>query len=284
MLVIFAFFSIISTVLVAAAFVAFLNVMVRRENTNLIQERISATADSYNRFTPFLLERVAGCQTLKSNSPILEKYSTAVWPEAQSSVTALSKGSRTATKPRWLDTGSFSGIVVDQGNLEIRAYRSMEREGCLISVLVRVPLTESFLNGLSTQVGLKISSTRSVPIARFRAERGMAGEVEANFIPGSGYPIPVVVSARNWATGQFEDWAVRQLHPTYAPTVEGLNRMGLRRASWISPFGGIAFGLALIYAAGLLLSFRLSHRIITAIDGLSHAARRVVRSMSRCPL
>ena len=275
MLVIFAFFSIISTVLVAAAFVAFLNVMVRRENTNLIQERISAIADSYNRFTPFLLERVAGCQTLNSNSPILEEYSTALWPEAQSSVTALPKGARAATKPRWLDTGSFSGVVVDQGNLEIRALRFVEREGCLISVLVRVPLTKSFLNRLSTQVGLKISGTRVVPIARFRAERGMAGEVEANFIPGSGYPIPVVVSARNWATGQFEDWTVCQLHPTYAPTVEGLNRMGLRRASWISPFGSIAFGLALIYAAGLLLSVRLSQRIIAAVDGLSHAARRV---------
>jgi serine phosphatase RsbU (regulator of sigma subunit) len=275
MLVIFAFFSIISTVLVAAASVAFLNVVVRRENTNLIQERISAIADSYNRFAPFLLERVAGCQTLKSNSPILEEYSTALFPETQSSVTALPKGARAATKPRWLDTGSFSGVVVDQGNLEIRALRSVEREGCLISVLVRVPLTESFLNRLSTQVGLKISGTRAVPIARYRAERGMAGEVEANFIPGSGYPVPVLVSARNWATGQFEDWTVCQLRPTYAPTVEGLNRMGLRKASWISPFGSIAFGLALIYAAGLLLSVRLSQRIIAAIDGLSNAARRV---------
>ena len=107
MLVIFAFFSIISTVLVAAAAVAFLNVMVRRENTNLIQERISAIADSYNRFAPFLLERVAGCQTLKSNSPILEEYSTALWPETQSSVTALPTGARAATKRRWLDAGSF---------------------------------------------------------------------------------------------------------------------------------------------------------------------------------
>ena len=275
MLVIFAFFSIISTFLVAAAFVAFLNVVVRRENTNLIQERISAMVDSYNRFAPFLLERVAGCQTLKSNSPILEEYSAALWPEPQSSVTALPKRARAATKPRWLDTGSFSGVVVDQGNLEIRALRSVEREGCLISVLVRVPLTESFLNTLSTQVGLKISGTRAVPIARFRAERGMAGEVAANFIPGSGYPVPVLVSARNWATGQFEDWTVCQLRPTYAPTVEGLNRMGLRKASWISPFGTIAFGLALIYAAGLLLSVRLSQRIIAAIDGLSNAARRV---------
>ena len=51
--------------------------------------------------------------------------------------------------------------------------------------------------------------------------------------------------------------------------------MGLRKAAWISPFAGIALGLALIYCAGLVLSIRLSQRIVYAIDGLSNAARRV---------
>jgi serine phosphatase RsbU (regulator of sigma subunit) len=87
--------------------------------------------------------------------------------------------------------------------------------------------------------------------------------------------VPVPVNARNWETGRFEDWIVGQLRPTYAPTVEGLGRMGMRKASWISPFGAIAIGLALVYGAGLLLSVRLSQRIVAAIDGLSNAARRV---------
>jgi serine phosphatase RsbU (regulator of sigma subunit) len=83
------------------------------------------------------------------------------------------------------------------------------------------------------------------------------------------------VSARNCETGQREDWTVCELRPTYARTVQGLSRMGPRKASWISPFGGITFGLALIYGTGLLLSIRLAQRIVNEIDGLSNAARRV---------
>jgi serine phosphatase RsbU (regulator of sigma subunit) len=275
MLVIFAFFSIISTVLVATAAVAALNVVVRREAANLIQERINGVVDSCNRFTPFLLERVASCRPPSSNSQLFEEYPTAVWPEGQSSVTVLPKEPPSRVKPGWLAADSFAGVVVDRGNLEIRSFRLAEREGCSMSALVRVRLTESFLTRLSRQAGLQISGSKVVPIRRYHAEMGVAGEIESNFIPGSGHPVPVLVSARNWQTGQFEDWTICQLRATYGPTVEGLTRMGLRKASWISPFGGIALGLALVYLSGLLLAVRLSRRIVFAIDGLSSAAQRV---------
>jgi serine phosphatase RsbU (regulator of sigma subunit) len=275
MLVIFAFFSIISTILVASAAVAVLNVAVRRENANLIQERINGVVDSCSRFTPFLLERVGACRPRASNSAVVEEYPASVWPEGQSSVSVLAEGARDAMKPGWLDTDSFAGIVVDRGNLEIRSFRFVEQKGCSMSVLVRVRLNESFLNRVSTQEGLEIFGSKPLLLERYRANRGLAGEIEANFIPGSDHPVPVSVRARNWQTGQFETWVLLQLRPTYVPTVEGLSRMGLRKASWISPFGGIGFGLALVYGAGLLLSVRLSQRIIAAIDGLSNAARRV---------
>ena len=142
-------------------------------------------------------------------------------------------------------------------------------------VLVRVPLTESFLNRFSKEAGLEISSDKPVLRQQYHVNSGLIGEIDANFIPGSGRPIPVAVTARNWETGRPEDWILIQLRPTYLPTMEGLNQMRLRKASWISPFGGIAFGLALVYGAGLFLSVRLSQRIVTAIDGLSNAARRV---------
>lgn len=51
--------------------------------------------------------------------------------------------------------------------------------------------------------------------------------------------------------------------------------MGLRAASWVAPLGSIALALVLVYACGLLLSVRLSRRIVAAIEGLSHAALRV---------
>jgi serine phosphatase RsbU (regulator of sigma subunit) len=84
-----------------------------------------------------------------------------------------------------------------------------------------------------------------------------------------------VVSARNAETGRSEDWTVCQLRPTLTRTVGDLSRMGLRKASWISPFASLAFGLAVVYAAGFLFSARLGRRIVAAIDGLSIATRRV---------
>lgn len=51
--------------------------------------------------------------------------------------------------------------------------------------------------------------------------------------------------------------------------------MGLRTASWVSPLGGIALGLVSAYAFGLFLSLRLTKRIVSVIDRLSHAALRV---------
>ena len=103
----------------------------------------------------------------------------------------------------------------------------------------------------------------------------MRGEIEANFVPGSRRPVPIVVIARNWQTGQLEDWVVCQVRPSYSRTIEDLGHMGLRTASWVAPFGAITFGLISAYAFGLFLSLRLAQRIVSVIDGLSHAAWRV---------
>lgn len=274
MLVIFAFFSVISTVLVACASLALLNVVVRRENADLIQERINAIVDSANRLAPFVLDRASSCQTLASKS-LAEEYPAAIWPEGQGSVTVFPNNASSGIKPGWLDADSFAGVVAERGNLEIRSFRFIERDGCSMSVLVRVRLTESFLKRLSTQAGLQISGVEPVLLRRFRSSRRLVDEIEANFAPGAGYPIPVTMSARDWETGESEDWVICQVRPTYVPTMEGLSRMGMRKAAWISPFAGIALGLALIYGAGLVLSIRLSQRIVYAIDGLSNAAKRV---------
>ena len=59
MLVIFAFSAVISTILVASGAAAVLNVVIRRANSTLIEERINGVVDSNNRFTPYLLEQVA---------------------------------------------------------------------------------------------------------------------------------------------------------------------------------------------------------------------------------
>ncbi len=139
----------------------------------------------------------------------------------------------------------------------------------------RVPLDEAYLRELSNAAGLQVVDATHALLGPYRAEEGIRREIEANFVPGSRRPVPVVVIARNWQTGKLEDWVLCQIRPSYSRTIEDLSHMGLRTASWVSPLGGIALGLVSAYAFGLFLSLRLARRIVNVIDGLSHAALRV---------
>jgi hypothetical protein len=283
MLVVFGLLSILSTFLLVCCAAALLNVVIRRANASLIEEQINGLIDSWSRFTPTLLEQIP-CSVGASDQFVPQINPAAPWPQSNVSISVTPRGTSPAfqqhgllSSAAWFGKGSFAGVVNDRGSLEIRAVRSIERQGCSVSVLVRVPFTESLLKLFSREAGLEISGTTTVLMQRYREQRGILGEIEANFLPGSGRVIPVLVSARNLETGNSEVWTVGQLRPTLTRTVWDLNRMGLRRASWISPFGGIAFGLFLVYTAGFVFSARLGGRIVSAIDGLSTAARQVGR-------
>src|ERR1700722_14724056 len=275
MLIIFAFFSVISMILVACFAVAVLNVVIRRESAYLIEERIKVIVDGRKKFTDSLRDRVSGCQGPALDSRLFTEYVDAAWPESQSLVSVLPKGATHGVSSTWHNTSSLAGIVADRGSLEIRSFRSVEREGCSVTILVRNPVDASFLEQLSRAAGLQISSSKPVLLGPYRAEEGIRGEIEANFIPGSRRPVPVVVIARNWQTGQLEDWVVCQVLPNYSRTIEDLGHMGLRTASWVAPFGAISLGLVSAYAFGLFLSLRLAQRIVNVIDGLSHAGHRI---------
>src|ERR1700716_2563367 len=90
MLIIFAFFSIISTILVACLSVAVLNVVIRRESAYLIEERIKVIVESRKGLTDPLLERVRGCDASAPNSRLFTEfteYLDAVWPQSQDLLT-----------------------------------------------------------------------------------------------------------------------------------------------------------------------------------------------------
>src|SRR5262249_5551810 len=154
----------------------------------------------------------------------------------------------------WPDLADFAGVVVDQGRLEIRSSHRLERDGCSILLTTRAVMDDQFLQQLSEAAGLQLVDPTPALLGPYRAAEGARGEIEANFIPGSRRPVPVVVVARNWQTGQLEDWVVCQIRPTYSRTIEDLSHMGLRTASWVSPFGTIALGLVSVYALGMFLS------------------------------
>ena len=273
MLIIFVFFSVVSMILVGCLAVAVLNVVIRRESAYLLEERIKVVVDQRKQLIDSVEDGIHSCPASQSNllQPIGERNGE--WPENQVTVSPLSKSG--AFENAWHETGAFAGIVADQAHLEIRSFRGVERSGCSIMLSASVALDGPFLEQLSNAAGLRVVDTRPTPLGPYRAEEGIRGEIEANFVPGSRRPIPIVVTARNWQTGQLEDWVVCQVRPSYSRTIDDLGHMGLRTASWVAPFAAIAFGLVSAYALGLFLSLRLARRIVNVIDGLSHAALQV---------
>ncbi|HTH54340.1 MAG TPA: SpoIIE family protein phosphatase [Edaphobacter sp.] len=174
-----------------------------------------------------------------------------------------------------MDQPSFSGVILARGHPEIRFLRTVKREDCSIMILVIIPLGDSFLQQLSNAAGLEIVNSKPIDLYEYRRKEGIAGEIEANFMPGSSKPVPVVIAMRNWRTGLPESLVLCQIRPSYSRTLEDLSRMGLRRASWFFPLIAITFTLGLAYAFGMWFSLRLSRRIVTVIDTLSQASHRI---------
>jgi serine phosphatase RsbU (regulator of sigma subunit) len=273
MLIIFVFFSIISIVLVGCLAVAVLNVVIRRETAYLIEERIKVIEDDRKELIDSTKSGARACPESRPDSLQRVGNMDDVWPKSQVTVLPWRESGR--SEHAWHDTGAFAGVIADQGHLEIRSFHKIERGGCSMMLTTRVALDDPFLKRISNAAGLQVVDTKPALLGPYRAEEGIRGEIAANFVPGSRRPVPVVVIARNWQTGQLEDWVLCQVRPSYSRTIEDLSHMGLRTASWVAPFGALALGLVGAYALGLFLSLRLGQRIVNVIDGLSHAALRV---------
>jgi serine phosphatase RsbU (regulator of sigma subunit) len=276
-LILFSLSSVVSVITVAGFSIAVLNVLIRRESAYLIEERIKVIVESRKGLMDPVLDKVRGCSYVADSAPFaaFTEQLNATWPGSQSIVTILSTETLNDAGPPWLNASSFAGVVEDRGRVEIRFLRTVKRDNCFVRVLVKIPLGRHFLNQLSNASGLESLNSEPAILNLYRRDEGIAGEIKANFIPGSSQPVPVVVVARNWETGASESWVICQLLPSYARTIEDLCRMGLHKASWVYPLITIAISLILSYACGMWFSLRLSRRIVTVIDTLSHAAHRV---------
>ena len=271
MFFIFGFFSVASMLLVAFFSVALLNVIVRRESGYLIEERINAVVDNSRHLQPTLLDGVDVCGIVGRPTDSV-RHPPLSWSQA-----VFSETSGTFVTPGWLKAPSFAGIVRDEGVIEIRSFHALRRGVRTLTAIQHTPLTPEYLRQLSSDIGLQMCDHNPVMLKLYRAEEGVLGKIEANFIPGSRRPIPIVVVVRNWRTGSLEDWVVCQVRPSYSRTIDDLSHMGLRAASWVAPFGGAAILLTVVYGSGLFVSVRLSRQIVTVIDALTHAAIEVGR-------
>jgi serine phosphatase RsbU (regulator of sigma subunit) len=277
MMIIFSFFSIVSVAMITCFSIAVLNVVIRRESAFLIEERIKVIVESRKGIIDPVLNRVEGCE-YASNAVLFSIFTdhlNASWPGSHAVVSMLPLDAPPAVDPPWLHTPNFTGIVEDHGKIEIRFLRMVKRNGCLVKVAVRVPIGKAYLGQSAAASDLEIIDSQPVLLRRYRQDEGLAGEIQANFVPGSWRPIPVVVVAQDWESGSLESWVICQIRPSYSRTIGDLSRMGLRRSTWFGPLLCIGFGLCLAYACGVFFSLRLSRHIVSVIDTLSHAAQKV---------
>jgi serine phosphatase RsbU (regulator of sigma subunit) len=274
MLIIFAFFSVVSASLITALAVAAVNVVIRRECAYLIEEKLNAMVENQRSYTEMIASDHM-CIAPHSKPVAASGAADAVWPGSHTSLFAVSQQSADRLRPDRLHGRSFTGIIVEQGHIAIRSF-TIDKEGlCANTLITDTALDSDTMKALSRAAGLEMSDGQAIALRPYRRREGGPGEIAANFIPGSRRAVPVVITVTNWETARPEDWVICTVRLSYARTMADLSRMGLQPASWLVPMGGLSLALLGVYAGGLLLSTRLSRQIVSAIDSLSLAAQRV---------
>ena len=151
-----------STLLVACLVVATLNVVLRRESTNIIEKQINTLVEASRSIAPAILDRAGTCVVRNVNSGDLKplvRYVRGTFPQARISLgvdfgkgspsLGPDEGSTNVGFPNWLPDTGFSGIVVDQGQLEIRNIATLEEGACRVVAIFRMPLGSELAKRLS---------------------------------------------------------------------------------------------------------------------------------------
>jgi serine phosphatase RsbU (regulator of sigma subunit) len=276
MLLIFAFLSLASTLVTACLALAILNVIIRRGSATIVENEINLMVEMSRRSAAGVLETLPFCGRQPTEQVLLSTYARAFprGASAQMHRVPVASGSP-IEEPWWMKGGSFAGLVSEGNRLEVVAAKTITRFGCTENFVLRIPLDATVMRELSIASGLRLIAHSPHLIRRNGSGRQIIHIIDENFVPGSSKTMPVVLTARNWQTGVFEDWAAGDVRPSYAQTLEELRRIGSRNAKWLPILGAIALALVAVYACGLILCVRLSQQIVWAIDALGTAATQV---------
>jgi serine phosphatase RsbU (regulator of sigma subunit) len=274
-------FTATSAILVACLAVAGLNVMVRRESSNVVEKQIQMLVQTSRSVAPAMLDHAAIPGALK---PLLA-YTDEAFPRAQASLiledragvrSLLSPPDSTGAKlPDWLPETGFAGLVVDRGQIEIRDVATQNDGACKVTAVFSMPLGSELAGRLSSAAGRDVTAVSPRPFRVHLASQRVLRTVERNFIPGMSEPTAVVLSVLNWETGAVEDWIAYSVRASYSSTFEDVARLGGQLAGWVWLFTGLVLTVVFLDASGVWMSIRLGSQISTAIDDLSSAARQI---------
>ena len=277
-----------STLLVACLAIATLNVVLRRESTNVIEKQISTLVEASRSIAPAILDRAGNCVVQNVNSGDLEPlvwYAQRAFPESSISLAVnfrngspslvSDEGLTTVSLPNWLPDTGFAGLVIDHGQLEIRNIAVLEKRACSVAAIFRMPLGSELAKRLSLG-----GSSDAIAVSPKRFYVGglshkILGMIEANFVPGSPRPASVVLNVRNWETGAMEHWTAYEVRTSYGRTFRDLATVGSQLANWVWLLSAISLVALLIDGSAFWICVRLSRDMATAIDDLSGAAQQI---------
>lgn len=276
MLLIFAFLGLAPTAVTAFLAFAILNVIVRRGSATIVENEINLIVEMSRRSAAAVLETLPVCGGQPTEQLLLSTYARAFPLGASAQLRRVSVSSRSAIEaPWWVKDGSFAGLASEDNRLEVVSAKTVTRFGCAENFVLRIPLDATVMRELSIASGLRLIAHSPRLIRAHVSGRQIIQIIDENFIPGPSEAMPVVLTARNWQSGVFEDWSIGDVRPSYTQTLEELRRIGNRNAKWLPILGTIATALVAVYACGLMLCVRLSQQIVWAIDALGAAATQV---------
>jgi serine phosphatase RsbU (regulator of sigma subunit) len=275
-----------STILIAGLAVAALNVVVRRESSNIVEKQLQLISQASRSIAPAILDHTGACTITQSNSAgfkALQAYTDEEFPQAQTSLTVKrtpslpSPGQNPAAvkHPAWLPETGFEGLVVDQGQIEIRNVVVQQRGACSITATFSLPLGFELAKRLSSAGGMKVTTVPSRPFRVHSPSQRVLRTIEGNFLPGISRPAAVVLTVRNWETGGLEDWVAYSVQPNYARTFEDVAHFGSQLANWVWLLAAFSLTVLLLDAAGIWMCVRFGSDIATTVDDLSRAARKI---------
>jgi serine phosphatase RsbU (regulator of sigma subunit) len=262
------------TVLYLTLAIVVVHVVLRREGAYIIEKRIQAVVDagkSLEQLQPVHMRTEHDLLPGASSSKQLSLDHDAV---VSPTVTAGEIIPRSRT-PQWLKNADYNGIVIHQQHLEIRSIHRLRNNNEDAVLVGHIPIDKCFLSDAAEAAGLSTVDMHLRRVSEYRATEGLLGEIFANFVPCSGRPIPVIVTAQDWNTGERSDFLICRVRLDYNHTFRALGRMGLRRAAWLMPLLILVVSLALLYSAGLVICVRFARHLVDSIDMLSRAAGKI---------
>lgn len=251
--------------------IVYLNVVIRRESAYVIEERVQAVVDyPQGPASTGIDSSSAGRFAAVSNQINFRNTKEALDADLQTA------SDDSAHLPTWVGRHGFRGLVFDRGVLTVRSITAATPSDTAKHVRITDrPIDGAFLSASGIAAGVAITNLGLEPLSEYRSSEGLIGGVVANFVPGSGRPVPVIVTARDWSTGRLKDFVICRVRLNYRHTLRDLSRMGLRRASWLLPLIILSTALAMVYAFLAAFCVYLGHGIVTAVNALSVATQRV---------